>query len=88
MAQRLEENELVVADRGYRHKRCVYSSQYDSVFSAIRARHEIVNRRLKQFSVLRTTFRHNLSLHSTCFHAVANVTQLIIGSTDPMFKIE
>lgn len=88
MAQRLEEHELVVADRGYRHERCVYSSQHSSVFSTIRARHEIVNRRLKQFSVLRTTFRHDLSLHSECFHAVANVTKLIIDATGPMFKIE
>lgn len=87
MAKRLEPDELVIADRGYRHDRCVYNSIHTNVFSKIRARHEIVNRRLKQFSALRVTFRHDLSLHSACFHAIANITKVILDS-DPMFDIK
>ena len=61
-----------------------YSESFSSI---VRARHDVVNRRLKQFSVLRTTFRHSLSLHSYCFHAAANLTKLMIEHSDPVFDV-
>lgn len=43
----------------------------------IRARHEIVNSRLKRFMVLDGVFRHNdMEKHGLCFHAVAVIVQL------------
>ena len=81
--------EMVVADRGYKHEKCVYSIPGidPTVSSCIRARHEIVNRRMKHFQVLSTVFRHNLKLHALCFHAVANITALMIEHSDPLFEI-
>ena len=88
MVSKLNIDELVIADRGYKHAKCVYSlAGFESLSSSLRARHEVVNRRLKHFSVLRTVFRHDLSVHSMCFHAVANITQLMIKHEDPMFKV-
>ncbi len=55
------------------------------VYADLRARHETVNRRFKQFAVLSNRFRHDKSSHSFCFHAIANVTQLIMD-THPLFS--
>ena len=40
------------------------------------ARHETVGGRLKIFKVLGTSFRNDLVFHSSCFRAVAVITQL------------
>ena len=42
----------------------------------VRARHETVNRRFKQFNCLSRIFRHDVSKHSYCFRAVVVMTQL------------
>lgn len=47
--------------------------------SNVRSRHEIVNSRLKDFSVLDSVFRHTKDMkekHGLCFNAVAVITQL------------
>jgi hypothetical protein len=44
----------------------------------ILARHETVNKRIKQFCCLNFRFRHYLHLHPRFFHAVVNLTQLLI----------
>jgi len=41
-----------------------------------RKRHETVNQRIKQYSVLTHRFRHDLEKHSMCFRACAVLTQL------------
>jgi hypothetical protein len=52
-----------------------------------RARHETVNKRIKQFEVLNTKFRHQLENHWKCFHAIVNMTQLDIQYVAPLFEI-
>lgn len=44
----------------------------------IRSRHEHINKRLRQYAVLRHTFIQDPAKHSVCFLAVANITQLAI----------
>ena len=90
MKSALGEEERVVVDDGYRNEQCFLNP--DGVLSAtrrqrIRARHESVNNRLKQFSALGSTFRHNISLHSICFHAAANLTQLTLRNGNPLFEV-
>ena len=72
--------ENVISDRGYPDERCVSpnnsSLEGNELAALIRARHETANRRLKQFNVLRSTFRHQISKHSICFFAVVNTTAL------------
>ncbi len=47
-------------------KKILRMGKYGPVFHArARARHETLNRRFKQFSVIGKRFRHELSLHST-----------------------
>lgn len=76
----LDEDEFVLADKGYGDNRCLTPKTISSPISpvlheAFADRHETVNKRLKDFLVLRRLFRHDRSLHGLCFHAVANVVQ-------------
>jgi len=87
---RLGSQEFVIADSGYGDTRCLqpplHAHPMQATYSRIRARHEVVNKRLKQFSVLTRPFRHKLSFHGVCFRAVANITVLILKE-EPMFTI-
>ncbi|KAL9183038.1 hypothetical protein ACHAXT_004825 [Thalassiosira profunda] len=90
----LAEGELVHADKAYRHlRRC--STPYDQAFryerqqsSVVRARHETVNKRLKDFKALSTAFRHPLSKHGDVFRAAGVCVQLSIGRGSPLFHID
>lgn len=89
---RLLENEQVVSDDAYQDYKCLHGSDtlFDidlRVHSSIRARHENVNEILKNFNVIKARFRHDKSLHSFCFHAVARITQLIISHDSPLRSV-
>ena len=83
--------EKVVADNGYKDPKCLtpnkLTEECKRLGSLIRARHESLNGRFKNFSVLRQMFRHSRLLHAYCFHAVANATQIML-QTDPLFCIQ
>ena len=51
-------------------------------------RHETVNRRFIFFELLIKPFRHTLEKQSTCFRAVAVITQLNIRHGAPLFEVE
>lgn len=86
----LLDEEFVIADNGYSDTRCLQPpGQHhpkNAVYRKIRSRHEVLNRRLKQFSILTQKFRHSIAFHGTCFHAVANITYLALIE-NPMFSI-
>ena len=50
------------------------------------ARHENINKRLKQFNVLNTVFRHDEYFHNKCFMACAVLTQLSMHA-EPIYDI-
>ena len=87
----LARNERVVADGGYSDEKCVtpemLQGQMSTGYATVRARHETVNERFKNFFVLSHRFRHRPFLHSFCFHAVANLTHLMMQSESPLFSI-
>lgn len=92
LASHLETKELTVSDKGYSHKKCliaplIKNTIQSSIFKRIRARHEILNRRLKQFYVLSSTFRHSPEKHSACFFAVTNIVQESINLGQRLFEI-
>jgi len=91
MKGKLLPDEKVVADSGYRDSACIQEDdvvgEEKRLHSIARARHETVNRRLKQFYVLGHRFRHQVGLHSVCFHAVANLVQLMFENGEPMYDI-
>ena len=80
---RLNATEMVVADKGYRgDSKCRTPSHLVSrtdsrATNKALARHETVNKRLKQFKVLKEQFRHPLYKHKDCFYASAAATQVM-----------
>ena len=82
-----QSGEKAIADKGYLDPQCVQTVHYSSNLAyRVRARHESINGRLKNFFVLSHTFRHPLSKHATCFFAVLNLTHLLLLE-DPLFNI-
>ena len=59
-------------------------AELEKMKSDARHRHETVNRRLKVFGVLDERFRHDLSLHSQCFRAVAVIVYSSSSTLKPM----
>jgi hypothetical protein len=59
----------------------------DRMKGKARARHETINGRFKRWAVLGNVFRHNLMKHGKVFRAIANLTQLEIRSTSPVFHV-
>ena len=59
---------------------------YDAAVA--RARHETVNSRLKNMKVLVKRFRHSLAFHSSCFRAVAVITELNIEAGESLFSVQ
>lgn len=88
----LDEDEMIVADAGYNCDSCIQLrdavGDEKQVVREFRARHEIVNTRLKKFNVLANKFRHDLSSHSYCFFAVSNITKVLIEKEELMFDID
>lgn len=86
MKNYLLQNETVITDDGYTDPKCVQISSVpkDSrkAHYEIRAKHENVNRRLKQFLVLEKRFRHDIWFHTVCFHAVAKISQLCMENKE------
>jgi len=82
--------ERIVADRGYNDLNFFDfpNGNADIRKKIILARHETVNKRLKQFCCLKERFRHPLHLHPRFFHACVNITQLMIENGDPLYEIE
>ena len=85
--------EMVVADKGYRGdiKCCTplnaKNPHHLKAMSHARARHETVNRRLKQFKVLQIGFRHHRTKHHLAFRAVASMTQLMFNHGYKPFQL-
>ena len=90
MQKCLNSYENVIADGVHKYERCKTTANrsINDFDATVQARHETVNRRLKQFFVLGYRFRHRISRHSSCFHAVANLTQLMIENGEPLFELE
>ncbi len=92
LKHRLADGEMVEADRGYKGDPRVRNS--DNVVSRTdaraktraRARHETVNRRLKQWGCLKQTFRHDRHKHKEVFAVVAVITQLAFDNGEGPFQ--
>ena len=79
----LEEDEMVEADGTYIGLEMFVRKPHDYFNAAdkrakgkVRARHEVVHRRLKQFNILHDTFRHDLSLHKSVHRSCVVLVQL------------
>jgi hypothetical protein len=99
LKQMLDEFERVEADDGYvgedpLHVKAASSAVHDQdakmryVRGRVRMRQETVNKRLKQFNVLKDIFRHDVEFHGACFRACAVLTQLSINNGNPLFSTD
>lgn len=92
----MEQHEKVEADDGYQAEcpaYCVCPGGFDAredqarLRGKVRMRHEHVNKRMKNFACLLNRFRHGVEKHSSCFRAVAVVTQLSMEGGEPMIDM-
>lgn len=86
--------EMFLADGGYRDGHIMadtptgINNDEQYMKQCARARHETINKRLKQFLILSHKFRYPLHKHATVFFAVANITQMIIEKEGAPFQVE
>lgn len=77
----------MLADYGYGVPSLIYKVENDAYLSSnLLEKHETMNKRLNCFTILGSVFRHDMSLHSYCFHAVVNFAELTIEFSNPLFK--
>jgi len=91
----LRAKEKAQADLGYRgeYGTLIVPNEFDSkaikrLKADVRARHETVNKRFKQFGALSRVFRHDLDKHQSVFDAVAVLTQLSIRNGEPLYEVQ
>ena len=90
----LEPGERVEADEGYcGHPDKIKCPGNDAnpaenraMQGRVRARHETLNGRLKNWGILSQVFRHHIMMHGDVFRACAVVTQLTIEDGEPLFE--
>ena len=91
-------SEMAFADLGYRGERDTVqekgrgTKKEREVATRARARHETINRRLKEWKVLSSSFRHNnghdVSNHGYIFNAVLVLTQLSVNLHNSLFEMK
>lgn len=81
--------ELTMADKGYRDHNffLLPTPENGRQHKQIMARHETVNKRIRQFKILKDSFRNSTKKHPMIFHAVVNLTQLMIQNGEPLFSV-
>ena len=81
----------MIADKGYRgeaeHIVTPTGDRSLDLGGPVRGRHETVNKRFKQFGILRRIFRHNVNKHQPAFAAVVVITQLSLENGEPLFAV-
>jgi hypothetical protein len=55
--------------------------------SLVHARHESVNARIKNFRILSTKFRNELSRHYMAFHAIVNMLQIEMQEGSTLYQV-
>jgi len=91
----LKAREKAQADLGYRgeHATIITPNERDrpaikKLKDDVRARHETVNKRFKQFGALNRVFRHEITKHKSVFQAVAVLTQMSIQNGEPLYQVQ
>lgn len=88
-------NERVEADDGYigehpRHIKCPkgFANQEQTLFmqQRVRNRQETVNKRFKNWGILKQVYRHAIPKHGDVFRAIVVITQLSITNGEQLFE--
>lgn len=78
--------EITLADKGYRLKP-YFKQPSSAIEKRILPRHETLNSRIKEFSIMSNRFRYPLKKHPMVFHAVINVLQVSISNGERLFDL-
>ncbi len=92
----LELGEWVKADEGYHSHpdkiKCpgkdTNLAENRAMQGRVRACHETLNGRLKNWGILSQVIRHHITMHGDVFRACAVVMQLTVKNGEPLFKVE
>jgi hypothetical protein len=93
----LDDGERVEADDGYRGAspkwvKCPASIgsrvEMETAAAYVRRRHETINKRFKQWGILKQVYRGDITKHGQAFRFVAIVTQLAIENGEPLFQVD
>ena len=91
----LEEGERVEADDGYigEAPRCIkcpksFLNLEETLFlqQRVRNQQETVNKRKKNWGVLKQVYRHRFTGHGDLFSAIVVITQITIENGEPLFQ--
>jgi hypothetical protein len=91
----LETNERVEADDGYIGEHPLYikcpkgfANPEETLFmqQRVRNRQETVNKRFKDWGLLKQVYRHEIPFHGSAFRAIAVITQLAINGGEALFQ--
>lgn len=89
--ERVEADDIYVGEAPLRVK-CPKSvtvpEEAEKVAGRVRHRQETVNKRFKQWGILRQVYRNNLCDHRYVFAAICVITQLAIENGEPLFPVE
>ena len=97
LSSHLDEFERVEADDGYigeallrvKCPACVtIPEEQQKIMKRVRARQEKINRRFKQWQILKQVFRHDLRVHRDVFAAIAVISQLAIQNGEALFSVD
>lgn len=94
LRQMIPDGEMIEADKGYigcdkiRTPHDFVSKADRRAKAKARARHEHVNGIMKQFGVLRQTFRHRITFHHHCFAAVATLVQMSFDAGEEPWQVK
>lgn len=93
----LDEGERVEADDGYvgdapGKVKCpnglTNPKESQAMQQRVRSRQETVNKRIKQWEILNSPYRHEITQHGSVFRAVAVITQIAIKNGEPLFQVD
>lgn len=84
----VKKGEKTLADQGYKDSNffILPNIRNKLAHSRIMGRHETVNKRIRHFLILKKTFRHDRAKHPMVFHAVVNITQIVLENGEPLFE--
>ena len=60
----------------------------EHMMKRVRSRQETVNRRFKQWQILKQVFRHDIRVHRDVFASIAVITQLAINNGEGLFSVD
>lgn len=86
LVKKLLDYEKMIAVGGYRGIHVLNHDGSDNYYTRVRARHEVINRRIKSFNALGGVFRHGTHLHGSCFHAACQLIQISFKTEHNLFE--